>query len=175
MTYSFDQNTDEFYVNGSDFNVYGVESGLKYKSADFGNFDLNYGFYQTHQPQASQYYQAFRDEQVIHPAMNLGFPTHKATLNHTFQITPSLSFNHTVIFFSDRFGYTGNELTPYKPDWIYNAYLRYQNMPIKGAEIGLGLYDVFNSRYQYVQQYKGSHPPLPAESRELILRLSYKF
>lgn len=175
LTYTFDQNTDEFYINGSDFNVYGVESGLKYKSANVGNFDLNYAFYQTYQPQASHYYQAFRNEQVIHSAMNLGFPTHKATLNHTFNFTQNLSFNHSLIFFSDRFGYTGNELTYYKPDWIYNAYLRYQNMPIKGTEIGLGLYDVFNSRYQYVQQYNGSHPSLPAESRELMLRLSYKF
>ena len=48
-------------------------------------------------------------------------------------------------------------------------------MPIQGAEIGLGLYDVFNARYQYVQQYNGSHPALPAEARELMLRLSYKF
>jgi hypothetical protein len=48
-------------------------------------------------------------------------------------------------------------------------------MPIQGTEIGLGLYDVFNARYQYVQQYNGSHPALPAEALELMLRLSYKF
>jgi hypothetical protein len=76
---------------------------------------------------------------------------------------------------SDRLGYSGTELQHYKPEWIYNTYLRYQNMPIKGAEIGLGLYDVFNARYQYVQQFNGSHPPLPAEARELMLRVSYKF
>ena len=175
LTYGIDSNANQFYVNGTESDVYGFESGLKYKNETLGYFDLNYSFYQAHQHKASQYYQAFRDGEVIHPQMNLGFPTHKATLNHTFNFTHDLSFNHNLVFFSDRFGYSGTELKHYKPDWIYNAYLRYQNMPIKGAEIGLGLYDVFNARYQYVQQYNGSHPALPAEARELMLRLSYQF
>ena len=175
LTYGIDTNANQFYVNGTESDVYGLESGLKYKNKTLGNFDLNYSLYQANQHQASQYYQAFQNGNVIHPTMNLGFPTHKATLNHTFDFTPNLSFNHSLIFISDRLGYSGTELQHYKPEWIYNTYLRYQNMPIKGAEIGLGLYDVFNARYQYVQQYKGFHPPLPAESRELMLRVSYKF
>ncbi|MDD5754752.1 MAG: TonB-dependent receptor plug domain-containing protein, partial [Methylococcales bacterium] len=176
FNYSFDENLDDYYVNSKELSTYGMETGLKYKNTILGRFDLNYSFYQTARNTASAYYQATNQNGVvIHPNMNLGFPTHKATLNHTFNFTQDLSFNHNLIFFSDRFGYSGSELTHYKPDWIYNAYFRYQNMPIKGFEIGLGLYDAFNARYQYVQQFNGSHPALPAESRELMLRLSYKF
>ncbi len=174
--YSFDANFDDYYVNSKALATYGIESGVKYKNATLGHFDLNYSFYQSAQNSAFSYYQATNaNGTVVHPNMNLGFPTHKVTLNHTFNFTSNLSFNHNLIFMSDRLGYSGNELTHYKPEWLYNTYLRYQNMPIKGAEIGLGLYDVFNARYQYVQQYNGFHPPLPAEARELMLRVSYQF
>ena len=176
LTYSFDENFDDYYRNVEGLGTYGFEAGVKYKNAMFGHFDWNYSFYQSARNTAPSYYQVTNQDGIaIHPQMNLGFSTHKVTLNHTFNITSDLSFNHNLIFSSDRFGYSGSELVHYKPDWIYNAYLRYQNMPIKGAEIGLGLYDVFNARYQYVQQYNGSHPPLPAEARELMLRLSYQF
>ncbi len=175
FTYAFDENFDDYYFNAKYQATYGIESTVKYKNSAIGNFDFNYSFYASAKNSAPQSYQAFQNGNVIHSSMNLGFPTHKATLNHTFNLTPNLSFNHNLIFMSDRFGYNGTELQHYKPEWIYNTYLRYQNMPIKGAEIGLSLYDVFNARYQHVQQFNGSHPPLPAEARELMLRVSYKF
>ncbi len=176
LTYSFDENFDDFYKNTKGIETYGVETTLKYKNTKLGHFDWNYSFYASARNTAPSYYQVTNQDGIqLYPRLNLGFPTHKVTFNHTFNITSDLSFNHNLIFFSDRFGYSGSELKHYKPDWIYNAYFRYQNMPIKGAEIGLGLYDVFNSRYQYAQQYNGAHPPLPAESRELMLRFSYQF
>ena len=176
FTYAFDEDYDDYYFNAKHQATYGIESTVKYKNSTVGNFDFNYSFYASAKNSEPMSYQAINQNgEVIHPAMNLGFPTHKATLNHTFNFTSNFSFNHNLIFMSDRFGYSGTELQHYKPEWIYNTYFRYQNMPIKGAEIGLGLYDVFNARYQYIQQYNGLHPPLPAESRELMLRLSYKF
>ncbi len=176
LTYSFDENWDDFYRNEKSVDTYGVETTLKYKNASLGRFDLGYSFYAVSRNTASSYYQATNQDGItLYPNMNLGFPTHKATFNHAFNFTHDFSFNHNLIFYSDRFGYSGAELKHYAPNWIYNVYLRYQNMPIKGAEVGLGLYDVFNERFQYMQQYNGSHPPLPAESRELMLRLSYQF
>ncbi|MSR16945.1 MAG: TonB-dependent receptor [Methylococcaceae bacterium] len=175
FTYTFDENFDDYYFNAKYQATYGIESTVKYKNSAIGNFDLNYSFYASAKNSTPMSYQAFQNGNVIHPSMNLGFPTHKATLNHTFNFTSNFSFNHNVVFMSDRIGYSGTELKHYSPEWIYNTYLRYQNMPIKGAEIGLGLYDVFNARYQYVQQFNGSHPALPAEARELMLRFSYKF
>jgi outer membrane receptor for ferrienterochelin and colicin len=175
LTYSIDVNDDDFYINGPESDVYGGESSIKYQHDVLGKFDINYSIYQAHQHEPSKHYQAFINGQLISPKMNLGFPTHKATFNHTFNFTPDLSFNHSVIFFSDRLGYSGENVVHYKPEFIYNTFLRYQNMPVKGAEVGLGLYDVFNARWQYVQQYNGGHPALPAEARELMLRLSYKF
>lgn len=176
FTYAFDEHLDDYYVNSKGMDVYGFETMVKYKTTQLGKFDFSYAFYQSAKNTSPQSFQATDSEgRVLYPNLNLGMPTHKATFNHTFNFTSDFSFNHNLVFFSDRFGYSGTELKHYDSDWFYNAYFRYQNMPIQGAEMGLGLYDVFNSRYQYVQQFNGSHPPLPAESRELMFRVSYKF
>ena len=176
FTFMVDEDELEYYKNSKVMATSGIETTLKYKNSMFGQFDLNYSMYQSVKNSEPSAYQAINvDGNLLHSSINVGFPTHKATLNHTFKFTPNFSFNHSLIFMSDRYGYSGTELQHYKPEWIYNTYFRYQNMPIQGAEIGLGLYDVFNARYQYVQEYNARHPPLPAESRELMLRLSYKF
>ena len=176
FTYTFDENWTDYFVNAKGLGTYGVESEIRYKNSLLGRFDFGYSFYQSARNTLPMNYQVTNENgNVLYPNMNLGFPTHKATLNHTFNFTSDFSFNHTFIFMSDRFGYNGAALAHYKPEWIYNAYFRYKDMPIKGAEVGLGLYDVFNSRYQYVQQANGGHPALPAEARELMLRVSYQF
>ncbi len=36
-------------------------------------------------------------------------------------------------------------------------------------------YDVFNARWQYVQQFKWRHPALLDEASELMRRLAYQF
>jgi outer membrane receptor for ferrienterochelin and colicin len=176
VTFQLDKNFNGFYSNAKGLGTYGVESEIRYKNPLLGRFDFGYSFYQSARNTLPTNYQVTdTNGNVLYPNMNLGFPTHKITLNHTFHFTQNFSFNHNIVFMSDRFGYSGTNLTHYSPEWIYNTYLRYQNMPIKGAEIGLGLYDVFNARYQYVQQANGAHPALPAEARELMLRLSYQF
>lgn len=176
FTYQQDKYFENYFINADKFGTYGLETEIKYKNSMLGRFDFGYSFYQSAKNTLPMVYQA-TDAQgnVLYPNMHLGFPTHKVTLNHVFNFTTDFSFNHNLVFYSDRFNYSGSQLTHNKPDWIYNIYLRYKNMPIKGAEVGLGLYDVFNERYQYVQQANGSHPGLPAASRELMLRLSYQF
>ncbi|MFW5444480.1 MAG: ABC transporter ATP-binding protein, partial [Methylococcaceae bacterium] len=86
-----------------------------------------------------------------------------------------ISFNHTLIFSSDRYGYNGSTLVHYDPIWVYNTFIRYQPPIAKGLELGLGVYDVFNAQYDYVQLVNGAHPALPGNTRELRLKLSYQF
>ncbi|HCT99772.1 MAG TPA: ABC transporter ATP-binding protein [Methylococcaceae bacterium] len=172
FNYSFDSNFDDYYVNSAEQSTYGIESMLRYQHAWLGSVDVNYAFYHSVKNTAAAYYQVTNAQgDVLHAGMNLGFPTHKATLNHTFHLSENISFNHQLIYFSDRYGGDG---VHYPSEWLYNTYLRYQNLPVKGAEVGLGLYDIFNTHWQYVQQFNGGHPALPAETRELMLRFSYK-
>jgi hypothetical protein len=42
-------------------------------------------------------------------------------------------------------------------------------------ELSLGVFDMFNSGYSYIQPYNGGHAPLPGPSREVRARVSCKF
>ena len=173
--YSFDENFDDYYNNAGELSTWGLEAVLNYQHALWGKLKFNYSFYQSLSDVTTDFKALDSEGNVIHAESNIGFPTHKLTANHNFKITDSLSFNHTVIFSSERYGYNGPKLERHKPIWIYNTYLRYQNAIWEGLEVGLGLYDVFNGQYQYVQSFNGSHPALPGNTREVRLKLSYQF
>lgn len=176
FTYTFDENYDDYYINARALDTYGLEMLLQYQNKTLGRFDLGYSFYQSVRNTIPSYYQAVdASGQIVHDTMNIGFPTHKATLNHFVELTPSLSFNHNFVFYSDRYGYSGSNLVYHRPVWFYNVYFRYKNFIEDGLELGLGLYDMFNARYEYVQQFNGGHPALPGPSRELMLKVSYQF
>ncbi len=175
FVYTADQNLDDFYTNEDRLSTWGAEATLNYQSTDWGVLKVNYGFYQALEDSSAAFKAKDSNNNIVHKNINISFPTHKVSLNHTFAITKALSFNHTLIFSSDRYGYTGSALVHYAPSWIYNTYFRYQNPLFKGLEFGLGLYDVFNERYEYVQQINTGHPALPGKTRELRLKISYSF
>jgi len=173
--YTFDENFDDFYINSDILSTWGIEAVLNYQQANWGKFQFNYSFYQAVKDTSYDFKAINSDGELVSPQANLGYPNHKFSLNHHIAITDSLSFNHTVLFSSERYGYNGSRLERHKPIWVYNTYLRYQNAVWDGLDVGLGLYDVFNSQYQYVQTFNGSHPALPGNTREVRLKASYQF
>jgi len=175
FVYSLDENQDDFYQNADKLSTWGAEAMLSYQHKSWGQLKVNYGFYQALEDTSSVFKAVDSSNNIVHERMNISFPTHKVSLNHTVPITPSLTFNHTLVFSSDRYGYSGNSLIHHDPTWVYNTYFRYQNALIKGVEIGLGVYDAFNTQYEYVQLTNGAHPALPGSTRELRLKLSYTF
>lgn len=175
FVYSIDENKADFYQNSERLSTWGAEAMLSYQHIDWGQLKVNYGFYQALEDTSNAFKAIDSNDNIVHERMNISFPTHKVSLNHTLPITRSLTFNHTLIFSSDRYGYSGNTLTHHDPTWVYNTYFHYQNVLQKGLDIGLGVYDVFNTQYEYVQLVNGSHPALPGSTRELRLKLSYTF
>ncbi|WAK02893.1 TonB-dependent receptor plug domain-containing protein [Methylobacter sp. YRD-M1] len=175
ILYAVDEKNDDFYINAAGQSTRGIETGLRYNAKDWGYLELDYSFYQATRNTADKYKIITAKNQQIHDRLNVGFPTHKVTLNAHANITPSFSINPTLIFVSDRYGYTGDLLTQHKPAWMANVYFRYQNLLTKGLEVGLGFYDIFNERFEYVQPYNGGHPALPGPSREIMLKLSYQY
>ena len=175
FVYSLDENQDDFYQNSDRLSTWGAEAMLSYQHTNWGHMKLNYGLYQAVEDSSRAFKAIDSNDNIVHKRMNISFPTHKVSLNHTLHITKSLSFNHTLIFSSDRYGYSGSTLVHHDPTWVYNTYLRYQNALVKGLELGLGVYDVFNAQYEYVQLINGTHPALPGNTRELRLKLSYEF
>ncbi len=174
ILFQIDRNNEDFYSNAKTQNTQGIETGLRYRSDDWGYLALDYSFYEAITNTADRY-KILNSTGQLHPKMNVGFPTHKVSLNANFDITPSLSFNQTLIFISDRYGYSGDTLVRHESSWVYNFYWRYKDLFAEGFEAGLGVYDVFNEKQPYVQPYNGGHPALPGRTREVMFKLSYQF
>lgn len=173
ILYQVDQNTDDFYINADGQDTQGVEVGMRYHD-DWGYLGVDYSFYESTKNTADKYKILTQDGQ-IHDNMNVGFPTHKATLNAHVALTQALSLNQTLTYISDRYGYRGDTLIQHGSSWVYNFYWRYQNLFTKGLDLGLGVYDAFNEQQAYVQPYHGAHPALPGRGREVMFKLSYQF
>ena len=56
---------------------------------------------------------------------------------------------------------------------LANIFLRYGDLFIKGLDLGVGVYDLFDQQVKYIQPYNSFHAPLPGPSREFIVKLSY--
>jgi outer membrane cobalamin receptor len=112
----------------------------------------------------------------------VGMMAHKFTLNTNVYMTPKLSINPTIIYGGKRYAYTtvnedyepvSNELKPYL---LTNIFLNYRGL-LTGMTLGAGVYDLLNERPAIPQAYNGgtgAYAPIPARSREYIVKLAYQ-
>jgi outer membrane receptor for ferrienterochelin and colicin len=151
----------------------GAELELKLKD-DWGYTNLNYSFYTVAGKGKIEDYSVPQNSTVL-----LAFPAHRVNLNSSFNITRSFSISPSVIFQSDRYAYTGVDslgegIVEKLPAAFYaNLFLRYENV-IKGLDIGIGVYNIFDERVRYIQPYNSLHNPLPGPSREFVFKLTYR-
>ena len=108
----------------------------------------------------------------------VGFANHRLNMNATINLSKELTFNITAIYYGARYGYTSADtsgssvMEKLDPMTLINLFLNYQT-PVKGLTIGLGVYDVMNQKYVFLQPYDGGHAPLPGPPREIIFKLKY--
>ena len=130
-------------------------------------------------------YYSIKNKEVVEayevPDQNslLAIPSHKASLIAKLKLTRHLSFNPTVLWLGERYGYTSYDtagdpvLEKFSPSLLANLFICYDGLFVKGLDIGLGVYDILNTKTQFIQPYSGDHAPLPGPSREIVFRLSY--
>ncbi len=112
-----------------------------------------------------------------HPDMMLAFPQHKVTFNVAYNIG-QLCIDPSFCFLSQRYAYDSTDengtvyASPKQPQYLCNLYLRYKDAFVKGLDIGAGVYDILNQRYEFIQPYQGEKP-WPGPSREIVVRASY--
>jgi outer membrane receptor for ferrienterochelin and colicin len=175
IIYYFDNNTgmDAYHNVGSN----GTRGGeFEYKIKDhWGYINLNYSFYTASGKGKIEDYEVPQNKSVL-----LAFSAHKANLNVNFNYTRHFTINPSVSFQSDRYACTsidtmGNGIIEKLPAVVYaNLFLRYVNI-VKGLDVGVGVYNIFNERVRYIQPYNSLHAPLPGLSREFAIKVSYSF
>ncbi len=169
IIYTYDPTTaTEAYQNFERTGSRGLEVEYKWKG-HWGFLNLSYAFYST--AGRNQVYQYELSEQRN---IRLAFPAHKINLNSSIKITPTISINPSVTLMSHRYGYVATDsLAEFKPAVLFNLFIQNQHFLVKGLQAGLGVYDLLNERFAFIQPYNGGHAPLPGPSREIIVRLSY--
>ena len=104
---------------------------------------------------------------------------HKMTLNSSFNLSKSITFNPSFIYGGKRYAYAeldengegiASELDPYL---LANAFVNFRNV-LPGLTAGVGMYDILNAQPALAQAYNGGYLPIPARGREYVVKLSYK-
>lgn len=174
ILYYLDPRTEvESYVNYKKVGSQGFEVVSKFKWAQ-GYMNLNYSYYKP-----VQMIDSYQVED--RPELFLGFPSHKLALNSHFKITPNFSINPSMIFAGSRFGYGTSDpdsnfvLNKYKPKLLANLYFLFSNVLNTKWDLGFGIYNFLNSDYPIIQPYNSGHAPVPNLSREVVMRLKYRW
>ncbi len=151
----------------------GFEAEYRVK-AKWGYVTLNYAFYTVAGKEKIDDYSVSENENVL-----LAFAAHKINLNTSFSLTKNLSLNVSGSFRNVTYGYDGVDtagnyiLKKYDPVVLANVFVRYNNLLVKGLGLGIGVYDLLDSKMAFIQPYNGGHAALPGPSREFVFRLSY--
>ena len=166
----------EGYDNRGDSGSKGLE--LEYRlRKNWGYVTLNYSYYSAKDINEVAYYSPTDKKDLL-----LGTSPHKISLNSSFNIYKGLNINPSLIYLGKRYAYTHYDETlenmsfsVQNPLTLLNVYFNYKNLFGENINFGLGVYNLLDSEYDFIQPYNGSHPPLPGHSRKFVFKLSYNF
>lgn len=167
-----------FYINDLGNQTYGNyghtgTSGLELTARlkkDWGYSDFTYSYYAAPHNGVA-FYDAGADSNSL-----LAFARNKFTLTSSLKLAANFSVNPSAVYYSGRRGYYAAGLTRRFGDTLLaNLNFAFKNLAGGRLELDLGVYDLLNSGYSYLQPYNGGHAPLPGPSREIRTRLAYKF
>lgn len=110
------------------------------------------------------------------------FPTSKLTMNSSFEIAKKLKINPSFVFYGNRFTYIHSdknwmnaELMKYNPELNLNLFVSYNNFLFKGLDFSFGVFDILNTKHQFINAYSGWQNQIPDMGREFSVKLSCDF
>lgn len=160
--------SSETYKNYPRTGTKGFGLNMKFKEAGL-RADLGYLYYFTDCNKVGIY------KVPGHGSYMLGFPRHKVTAAGSVPLGRGFSANPTAIYTSKRYGYSGGALKVFGECVTAGLNLLLKDRPAKGLTLSLGVNDIFNTGYSYLQPYDGGHEALPASSREIFAKAVYAF
>lgn len=176
------------YQNFEQGGTQGFELDFQFKDS-WGYANMNYSFY-TAQNKEKIPYNAARifDEQTNSYTMTdqkalLAFPNHKINLNLYFYVFEDFSINFSSTWFGKRWSYkidytnTNPEifLSQSESTMLSNLFIHWENFIIHGFNLGFGLMNIFDKKYEFLQPYYGTNVTLPNLTRTATFKISYDF
>jgi len=170
---AFDSTNEEYYKNFGASGSQGVEAEYRYKSK-VGQIGMNYAFYSSANKSIITTYQTITDKSL------LGFANHRINLFSQINFNKYFSGNISASYYSKRYRISGYDaagntmLTQDDPIFLLNCFFQYK-LTKSGLNFGLGVFDLLNQRYSFIQPYDGGHAGLPGPSREITIKIQYNF
>lgn len=160
----------EYYFNFDSSGNVGAELESIFKRS-WGSIVFSYSYYYNVINKV-QLYEVPKQKNIL-----LGNAQHKVCTELNIRPHKQFNINLNQTFLSERYGYISvDSVAKYKPVFMTNVYVSYTDaFNLKGLEIGLGGYNLFNETFAFIQPYLGGVNALPALNREFLMRLSYRF
>lgn len=167
------------YGNLDKIGSQGIELEYKILKNRF-NFGLNLSYYRITE-NTLELYKVNPNEKDV-----LGFPSLKMNAFAGIKFAEGLSINPSLSYIGERYGYikgflptAPNEpithvLKEFDPTIIINLNFRTHDLFLSGLQLDLGVNNLLNSNYEYIQAFRGNNAPLPAASTSLTLRAMYE-
>jgi outer membrane cobalamin receptor len=175
IVYSVTTDGEELYENLNKTGTLGFEVDYRIKT-NWGYANIAYSYYNSNNKNEVGLYEVPNKSNIL-----LGFPNHKVNLLSQIRMGKSFSLNPSLTFLSERYGVTNYDfntdettISGIEPTTLLNLNLLYENLLIDGLSVSVGVYDVLNSEYVYIQPYSGIHPQIPDGGREFTIKLSYR-
>lgn len=168
---SMDSSNTDYYSNFGRTGTRGFEFEYRYKEK-WGFLNFNYAYYDAENKSSVDLYLT-KD-----PKSLLAFANHRLNFHVSWNVNKNLSLNSSASYYGKRWAVAGIDTSGMSiketidPILLLNFFVRYET-PIKGLNIGAGVYDILNEKINFIQPYDGGHAPLPGPSREFVFRLQY--
>ena len=171
----------EIYLNADKIGTRGIETEFRWK--DQKNYlTLNHSYYRATDSSIANFkIFDYQNNRTTTDKLFLGFPAHKVSLNANYQAMPKLFVNPSLVYYSSRYGYNAVDsngklvLNKYNSSVLTNVMVRYQDFLARNLDIGVGVHNLFNEDYKFIQPYNDGHAPLPDQSREIMFKVWYAF
>ncbi|MGM0442457.1 MAG: TonB-dependent receptor plug domain-containing protein [Elusimicrobiota bacterium] len=170
----YDADTEGDYYNADEIGTRGMEAVYHFNKDKY-SLDWNYAYYLPTKRGVDLYNVEDRDSYF------LGFPPHRSNIVAGYEITDNVSVHPSLSFFGERYGYKYDEeedglaLKEFEPLYLTNLNIRSTDIFRKGFDITLGVKNIFDENYSFLQGYNNGLAPSPSKSREFYLKLNKSF
>lgn len=131
----------------------------------------------------SYYTQAFRKLPELYRVPDydrnaLGLSRNKIVINAGFNPLTNIWIAPSLIFSGKKYGFSSVDedenpvIGEFGPYYLVNLAINYDNLFLKGINVSLSGFDLFNQMPPFIQPYNGGAYPYPGRSREMVLRIT---
>jgi len=175
IVFFYENENEDSYRNAGRTGTRGAELDFRWKT-NWGYLSVSHAYYTSDKGTGV--------EEYVVPGVSgvhLAFPAHKSVCSANVRLSDRFNITPAVTGMSKRFGARINpdsgdeEAVEFRPVVYADLAIHAEKFLHDRLRATLACMNLFNDPVDYIQPYNSNHAPLPGPSRELRLRLTYRF